>query len=90
MYHLEYTTKFIRDYKLALKRGNKELLIQQVITLITTKTTLDAKYKAHKLAGDYKDCWECHIKPDWLLIWRVNDEANTLTLVRTGTHSDLF
>ena len=90
MYNLEYTGKFKKDYKLVLKRGYKEALLQNVITLIASKKPLPAKYKVHKLAGDYKDCWECHILPDWLLIWQIKEEINTLILIGTGTHSDLF
>ena len=90
MYHLEYTTKFKREYKLVLKRGYKEALIQNVISTIANNIPLAAKYKLHKLTGDYKDCWECHIQPDWLLIWQINEETNTLILTGTGTHSDLF
>ncbi len=90
MYKVEYTTQFKREYKLALKRGYKEALIQKVITLLVTKTPLPAKYKAHKLSGNYKDCLECHILPDWLLIWRTDEATNVLVLIRTGTHSDLF
>ncbi len=90
MYNLEYTTKFKREYKQALKRGCKEALIQDVIASIATNILLPAKYKVHKLTGDYKDCWECHIQPDWLLIWQINEKTNTLILISTGTHSDLF
>lgn len=75
---------------MALKRGYKEALIQRIIPLIANKQQLPAKYKVHKLSGDYKDCWGCHILPDWLLIWRVNERTNTLTLIGTGTHADLF
>ncbi len=90
MYNIEYTGSFKRDYKLALKRRYKEPLIQAVITLLVNGTTLPAKYKPHKLTGEYKDCWECHIQPDWLLIWQIDVKSNTLLLIRTGTHSDLF
>ena len=90
MYRLEYTNKFKKDYKLALKRGCKETLIQKVIVCIAKKELLPAKHHPHKLTGNYIDCWECHIQPDWLLIWRINEETDTLTLVATGTHSDLF
>ena len=58
--------------------------------MIANKSPLPAKYKAHKLSGDYKDCWECHINPDWLLIWQIDEVNNVLILIRTGTHSDLF
>ena len=90
MYNIEYTGRFKKDYKLAVKRGRKETLIQYVISLIANGTQLSATYKPHKLTGEYKDCWECHIQPDWLLIWRINVNSNTLILIRTGTHSDLF
>lgn len=90
MYNIEYTGSFKRDYKLAIKRGYKEPLIQNIIILLANGTPLSAKNKTHKLTGDYKDCWECHIQPDWLLIWQININTNTLILIRTGTHSDLF
>jgi mRNA interferase YafQ len=90
MYQIEYSGKFKKDYKLALKRGNNELLIKNIITLVATKQSLPAKHKPHKLTGNYKDFWECHIQPDWLLIWQIKEETNTLILVRTGTHADLF
>jgi mRNA interferase YafQ len=90
MYNIEYTGSFKRDYKLALKRGYKEPLIQNIIILLADGTQLPAKNRLHKLTGDYKDCWECHIQPDWLLIWQININTNTLILIRTGTHSDLF
>ncbi len=90
MYHLEYTNKFKREYKLAIKRGYKEALIQKVISSIAQKLPLPAKNKAHKLTGNYNDCWECHIQPDWLLIWQVNEATDTLILISTGTHADLF
>ena len=77
MYQLEYTKQFKRGYKLALKRGCKESLIQNVITLIANKKVLAARYKAHKLTGEYSDCWECHIQPDWLLIWKVDEKTDT-------------
>ena len=58
--------------------------------LLEQKSILPAKYKSHKLTGDYKGFWECHIQPDWLLIWLQDDTEKTITLARTGTHSDLF
>jgi len=90
MYNIEYTTKFKKDYKLSLKRGHDESLIQKVISSLVLGKPLNAKFKAHKLSGDYKDCWECHLQPDWLLIWQIDEDNKTLTLIRTGTHSDLF
>ena len=90
MFNIEYTGRFKRDYKLAIKRGYREILIQDVITLIAKGAALPTKYKPHKLTGNYRDCWECHIQPDWLLIWQINFKTNSLILIRTGTHSDLF
>jgi mRNA interferase YafQ len=90
MYKIEYTSGFKRDYKLALKRRYKEPLIQAIIGLLANGTPLPSKNKPYKLTGEYKDCWECHIQPDWLLIWQINVNTNTLILIRTGTHSDLF
>ncbi|MES2701807.1 MAG: type II toxin-antitoxin system YafQ family toxin [Bacteroidota bacterium] len=90
MYNIAYTTQFKKGYKLSLKRGCQEDLIQSVIIVLVNKRTLAAKHKPHKLSGTYKDCWECHILPDWLLIWRADEATNTLTLIATGTHADLF
>ena len=65
-------------------------LIQEAIAILSETGTLPAKYKAHKLSGNYNNCWECHIKGDWLLIWLQNDTTITLLFTNTGTHSDLF
>ena len=89
-YTIAYTARFERDYKRVLKRGWNEALIQKVIMLLVQKEKLAAKHKVHKLSGNYSDCWECHILPDWLLMWYINEKDNELVLVRTGSHSDLF
>lgn len=60
------------------------------MTLLAEKGKLPEKYKAHKLTGNYKECWECHIKPDWLLVWKQNDTELILLFINTGTYSDLF
>jgi mRNA interferase YafQ len=65
-------------------------LIQKVISILSNTGKLPAKYKPHKLSGNYENCWECHIKGDWLLIWMQNDQELTLLFTNTGTHSDLF
>ena len=88
MYQLEYTTKFRREYKLLHKRGYNMALLQNAISTIANKKPLPAKNKAHKLSGNFNDCWECHIQPDWLLIYHVS--GGEITFTRTGTHSDLF
>jgi len=65
-------------------------LLQVVIDLLQKEGKLPQKYKPHNLSGNYKDCWECHIKPDWLLVWKQNDTELILLFLDTGTHSDLF
>jgi len=90
VYSVVSSTKFKKDYKLCLKRGLKSELIDEVILLLEKEGKLPTKYKAHMLKGDYAGCWECHIQPDWLLIWEQSDEIKLISLIRTGTHSDLF
>lgn len=90
MYQLEQTGRFKKDIKLAKKRGLEMSLLDEVVTRLLEKGSLPQKYKPHKLTGNYKDFWECHIQPDWLLIWEQNDTIKLVTLTRTGTHSDLF
>lgn len=82
------TTQFKRDSKLAEKRGLAMSKLKSVMMKLTKEESLDPKYKDHKLGGDYKNHRECHIEPDWLLIYRVI--SGEIHFVRTGTHSDLF
>lgn len=80
--------QFRRDVKLAEKRGKDMAKLREIILLLVEGTPLPPRYKDHPLAGNWKDCRDCHIEPDWLLIYRV--DGNAVYLVRTGTHSDLF
>lgn len=89
-YHLEYTTKFKKNYKKMMKRGLKREDFQLVIEKLQNGKKLDKKYKDHVLKGKYKGFHECHIQPDWLLIYKIQDDVLILTLVDTGTHADLF
>ncbi len=89
-YGLKPTTKFKKDYKLAKKRGLDMRLLEYVIDELLLGHTLDAKYLDHPLHGDYEGFNECHIQPDWLLIYGKDEENLILTAVRTGTHTDLF
>ncbi len=89
-YHLIYATKFKKDIKLCQKRNYDFTILKQVIELLEVKGKLPLSYKPHVLSGDYSNHWECHIKPDWLLIWTQDEENKEIYLVRTGTHSDLF
>jgi mRNA interferase YafQ len=82
------TTKFKKDVKLAEKRKKNTSKLKAIIIALANEETLDSKYRNHKLSGNYKDHWECHIEPDWLLIYRLTSKE--LILERTGSHSDLF
>lgn len=84
------TNRFRKDYKLAKKRGYDLSLLDSTVNLIASRTTLPERYKDHELMGEYKGCRECHITPDWLLIYEVYEDELILYLTRTGTHSDLF
>ena len=90
MFDLSITTQYKRDLKLARKRGLDENLLDDIIKLLINEKPLPAKNKNHMLVGNYRGCRECHITPDWLLIYSVDNGINLLTLVRTGSHSDLF
>ena len=90
MFDLSITTQYKRDLKLARKRGLDENLLDDIIKLLINEKPLPAKNKDHMLVGNYRGCRECHITPDWLLIYSVDNGINLLTLVRTGSHSDFF
>ncbi len=83
-----YQTKFVKDLERTKRRGCDLTKLSTVINLLLEEKILPAKYKNHKLHGNYKDCWECHIEPDWLLIY-VKTKTEII-FARTGTHSDLF
>ncbi len=89
-YTVKMTNQFKRDYKLAMKRGRQMNLLDDVVALIANGEVLPSKNKDHALTGNWVGHRECHILPDWLLIYRVEDDVLVLTLTRTGTHSDLF
>lgn len=90
MYSVKTTGKFKKDIKLAKKRGLNMSLLDEVLTTLLKKGSLPATYKPHILKGNYNGFWECHIQPNWLLIWEQDDEIKLISLTRTGTHSDLF
>lgn len=89
-YIVKPTTQFKKDFKLAMKRSMKIELLEEVIAMLAMGKTLSDKHKDHALTGNWVGHRECHILPDWLLIYRIEDEVLVLTLARTGTHSDLF
>ena len=89
-YELILTGKFKKSLKLARKRGLDIALLENVVTMLQNNIALEEKYRDHKLKGKYQGFRECHIQPDWLLIYLKEDGILTLTLVDTGTHADLF
>lgn len=89
-YIVKPTTQFKKDFKLAMKRSMKIELLEEVIAMLAMGETLPDKHKDHALTGNWVGHRECHILPDWLLIYRIENEVLVLTLARTGTHSDLF
>lgn len=89
-YQLVLTGRFKKGLKRAKKRGLDIALLDSVVEKLIHGITLDEKYRDHDLKGKYTGFRECHIQPDWLLIYLVEDDILTLTLVDTGTHSDLF
>jgi mRNA interferase YafQ len=90
MYTICYTNRFKQDLKRCIKRGLDCSKLEKVIDLLQNEGNLPKEYRAHKLTGKYSECWECHIKPDWLLVWQQNDSDLIILLMNTGSHSDLF
>ena len=84
------SNKFKKDLKLAVKRGYDIKLLENVVNRLANEETLEPKYRDHTLSGDYSGFRECHITPDWLLVYQVINDELVLFLSRTGTHSDLF
>lgn len=90
MFQIEYTNRFKKSLKKCAKRGLDIEKLREAINLLATDGCLPKIYKAHKLTGNYSGKWECHIEPDWLLIWEQNDEILRLLMIETGSHSDIF
>lgn len=90
MYKMRPTSKFQKDLKRVKKRGYDIDLLAKVIKKLAAGEPLPAKNKDHELLGNYVGCRECHITPDWLLIYELDGDSLILYLTRTGTHSDLF
>ena len=90
MLKLNSSTQFKKDYKTCMKRHYNMDLLQAVVDVLRVPDTLPPKNRDHNLTGNYTGCRECHIQPDWLLIYHIEDDVLVLTLARTGTHSDLF
>lgn len=89
MYQLDYTNAFSKDLKRIKKRGYDLSRLEYVVDKLQCSEDLEPKYKDHSLTGNWNGYRECHIQPDWLLIYRIFEDRLLLVLTRTGTHSDL-
>ena len=90
MLKVRFSAKFKKDFKVIVKRGYDTSLFEEVVMMLRKEEQLPEKYADHALKGEYMGHRECHITPDWLLIYKVEEDTITLSLTRTGTHSDLF
>lgn len=90
MLQIIWTSQFKKDYKKALKRRLPIELLDDVIRILASGNQLPVKYRDHQLGGNWRGHRECHIQPDWLLIYKIDEGNIVLTLTRTGTHSDLL
>ena len=89
-YEVKFTTQFKKDLKLAKKQNKDIEKLFEVVELLANGEKLDFKYKDHDLSGNYKGTRECHIEPDWLLIYEYQNDVLVLMLYRLGSHSELF
>ena len=89
-YQVKLTARFRKDYKLMQRRAMNMSLLDEIIALLANGQPLPQNNRDHELTGDYAGHRECHVTPDWLLVYRIEESVLVLTLTRTGTHSDLF
>lgn len=89
-YTIRYSGQFKKSYKLCKRRGYDMTKLQTVIRILGEQGALPSEYRPHILSGNWAGIWECHIEPNWLLLWTRNEKELTLLLLDTGTHSDVF
>ena len=89
-YLVKVTTQFRKDYRMAQKRNLNIRLLEEVVAILSMGNDLPEKNRDHSLSGNWAGYRECHILPDWLLVYRIENDVLVLTLSRTGTHSVLF
>jgi len=90
MYQVQMTKTFRKDVERCRKRGYDMNILKNAIRTLEANGALPAIYRAHKLSGNYRGSWECHLKGDWLLVWEQNDSELILLFTGSGTHADLF
>ncbi|MBQ0142064.1 MAG: type II toxin-antitoxin system YafQ family toxin [Prevotellaceae bacterium] len=89
-YNITFTKNFSKDVERCRKRGYNMTKLRDVLDILIETGSVPSQYRPHKLSGNRDGEWECHISPDWLLVWKQNDQELTLLMLNTGTHSDLF
>lgn len=89
-YNISFTKNFNKDVERCRKRGYNMAKLRNVLDILIETGSVPPQCKPHKLSGNREGEWECHIGPDWLLVWKQNDQELTLLMLNTGTHSDLF
>ncbi len=91
-YGIKFTSNFKKNYKKMIKQGKDKTKLKEIITKLANNEILEEKYRNHKLVNDkyYKECYECHIEPNWLLIYKFYNDNLLLILIDTGNHSELF
>ncbi|MBR6445918.1 MAG: type II toxin-antitoxin system YafQ family toxin [Prevotella sp.] len=90
IYEIKTYKQYERDVKRAIRRGLDIEKLLDVVRLLRQGKPLPAKFRNHLLTGDYKGFWECHITPDWLLLYQKDTEIRIISLYRTGSHADIF
>lgn len=90
VYGVSMSSQFKKDLKKVVKQRKDLIKLEKVITYIALAKPLPEKYHNHQLSGNYAGCFECHIEPDWLLIYRIDNNVLILYLLRTGSHSELL
>ncbi len=90
MYELEYTNQFKKDFKKVMKQGLDLSCLHTVLNHLVEEGQVPSSYKPHILSGKLAGIWECHIKPDWLLLYEIAETIKVVRLDRTGSHSELF
>lgn len=90
IYRIVYSNKFKKSLKKCFKRGLDIEKLRDVLKILEKGGALPPEFKPHKLSGKFQGNWECHIEPDWLLVWEMRNEELVLLLIDTGSHSDLF
>lgn len=90
MYLAKFTSAYKKSYKLMRKRGFDVSLLDEVVETLMQGAALESRYRDHGLSGRFQGFRECHVKPDWLLVYLIEDDILTLTLIDTGSHADIF